>query len=222
MTVRLFTGWDDRESIGHAVFVHSVIRRASEPVAVTPLSSLGMRQGTNAFTTSRFLIPWLCRYEGWALFMDGADMLCLGDIADLWDWRDPDCAVQCVQHPDYETRHPVKYLGTNMEAPNRNYPRKNWASAMLVNCAHPDWRRIDLNAVQSMPIGELLELRFTEAIGEIPAEWNRLVDEGQPIGTICHWSSGIPGFPEYADAPFADLWRRELAHMEGGWTLPLS
>lgn len=222
MTIRLFTGWDDRESIGHAVFAHSVTRRASAPVAITPLSSLGMRQGTNAFTTSRFLIPWLCRYQGWAIFMDGADMLCLGDIVDLWDERDPDYAVQCVQHPDYKTRNPVKYLGTNMEAQNRDYPRKNWASAMVINCAHPDWRPIDPKAVREMPIGDLLELRFTQAIGEIPAEWNRLVDEGHGFGTILHWSSGIPAFPEYRDAPYADLWRRELANMEGGWTPSLS
>jgi len=35
------------------------------------------------FSFSRFLVPYLCGYEGKAIFMDG-DMLCRSDIAELW------------------------------------------------------------------------------------------------------------------------------------------
>lgn len=62
--INLFTGYDERESIGWSVFAHSVIARASEPVNLIPLTSMGMPQGTNAFTTSRFLIPYLMGYRG--------------------------------------------------------------------------------------------------------------------------------------------------------------
>ena len=39
------------------------------------------------FTFSRFLTPYLCDFEGWALFMD-CDMLVLDDLAALWRLRD--------------------------------------------------------------------------------------------------------------------------------------
>ena len=49
------------------------------------------------FSFSRFLVPYLCGYEGWSLFMD-CDMLMLDDIAELWALRDERYAVQVVKH----------------------------------------------------------------------------------------------------------------------------
>jgi hypothetical protein len=50
-------------------------------------------------------------------------------------------------------------------------------------------------------------------IESIPNEWNRLVDEDQPIDNakIMHWTAGIPAFNDYKNAPGADLWRQEWA-----------
>src|SRR5690606_36000298 len=93
----------------------------------------GQRDGTNAFIYSRFLIPYLQNYKGWALFVDGADMIVKGDLAELWALRDKAKAVQVVKH-DYRTKHPRKYVGTQMEADNRDYPCKNWSSVMVINC----------------------------------------------------------------------------------------
>jgi hypothetical protein len=55
-----------------------------------------------------------------------------------------------------------------------------------------------------------------EDIGELPATWNCLVDEGDPKGNILHWTAGVPAFDEYYDAPFAEVWRRERNNMERG------
>ena len=47
-------------------------------------TSIGRRtpcQSTE-FTYTRFLVPYLCGYQGKAIFID-CDMLCLGDIAEL-------------------------------------------------------------------------------------------------------------------------------------------
>ena len=213
--IHLFCGYDERESIGFAVFAHSVIARASKPVAIVPLSAMGMRQGTNAFTVSRFLVPYLMGFKGRAIFVDASDMLMLGDVAELESYFHPRYAVQCVKHPDYETKHPRKYVGTGMETDNRNYPRKNWASVMLFNCDHPAWQDMTPERIGQYPMGDLLSLKFAgEDVGEIHPEWNRLVDEGHGGGKLLHWTAGIPAFPAYANAPGADAWREEWVRME--------
>src|SRR5215212_3157138 len=99
------------------------------------LGNLGYRErhrdGSNQFIYSRFLLPHLTGYSGWALYIDG-DMLLRADIAALWNLRNESKAVMCVHH-DYRTRMRRKYLG----AKNEDYPRKNWSSVVLWNCGHP-------------------------------------------------------------------------------------
>jgi hypothetical protein len=210
--LRLFGGYDPREAIGYAVFCHSVIEHATVPVSIAPLASMGMPVGSNAFTLSRFLVPWLCNYQGMAIFMDASDMLMTGDIAELAALYDPSYAVQVVKHPDYKTRHPVKYIGMEMECPNIDYPRKNWASVMILNCAHPVWAGVSPETLGDLDRLKMLQLARAEGnIGELPAEWNRLVDEGQPYGKVIHWTAGLPAFTHYADAPFAGEWREARA-----------
>jgi lipopolysaccharide biosynthesis glycosyltransferase len=152
--IPLFAGFDPREEIGYHTFTSSVIHRATEPVAIAPVDQkvlrkvwgAGHRDGSNSFIYTRFLVPYLMGYQGFAIFADGADMICLGDIAELWALRDPYKAVQVVKH-DYRTKHPRKYVGTRMESDNPDYPRKNWSSLMLINCAHYNWRKITPEAM---------------------------------------------------------------------------
>jgi hypothetical protein len=216
--VNLYVGFDPREEIGSHTFASSVIHNASEPVAITALHlpalqrvyGAGQRDGTNNFIYTRFLIPYLQGYKGWALFVDGADMVCRGDIAELWAMRDPWKAVQVVQH-DYKTKHPRKYVGTQMEAENHDYPRKNWSSVMLMNCAHYDWRRLTPSNVEKMAGSDLHRFSFIEPrfIGDLPKEWNWLADEDgeNPEAKLLHWTAGIPAWPNYQNAPMADEWR---------------
>src|SRR5258708_6947182 len=103
--IRLFIGYDPREAVAYHVLEHSVQARASAPVAVAPLMLAQLKnlftrdrnalQSTD-FAFTRFLVPHLCNYEGWALFTD-CDMLFLDDIAKLWALRDERYAVMCVQ-----------------------------------------------------------------------------------------------------------------------------
>jgi hypothetical protein len=173
--------------------------------------------GTNAFTRGRFLVPSLCGFEDWALFMDGADMLARADLAELWDLRSGAHDVMCVKH-DYRTRHSRKYVGTEMEAANSDYFRKNWASLMLIDCGSPSARRLTQAAVAAMPIGALLSLSWAERVGALPPEWNWLVGEqGRNDGAkVAHYTLGIPGFEHYRDADFADEWRASLAAANRG------
>lgn len=207
--INLFCGYDPREALGYHVFAHSVINRATRPVSLVPLHANGLQQGSNEFTVSRFLVPYLTGFRGHAIFADGADMLCLGDLAYLDAMFDSRFAVQVVPH-QYKTRHPRKYVGTTMEAPNRDYPRKNWASLMLVNCWHPAWAWATPDALAGTAVGDLMELRFLRPkdIGFLPVQWNRLVDEGQPAddALLMHWTAGLPAFAAYRQAPGAERW----------------
>ncbi|MFA6047069.1 MAG: hypothetical protein WC718_18960 [Phycisphaerales bacterium] len=222
--INLFGGYDSREGIGFHLFVHSVLKRASAPVAVSALMEGGVPVGTNAFTYSRFLVPWLMDFKGHAIFADAADMVMLGDIAELDALFDPNFAVQVVQHPNYSTKNRVKYIGTSMECPNRDYARKNWASLMIFNCEHPYWRPVTPEALATISGLSLLQfggLRLREEkgmppeVGVLPPQWNRLADEGHPTddAKVLHWTAGIPGFKHYENSPAAQVWRDEFAEM---------
>jgi hypothetical protein len=216
--IHLFCGYDPREAIGFHVFVASVLERASVPVAIHPLNARSLPQGSNTFTFSRFLVPHLMGFKGRAIFADACDMLMLRDVADLDALFDPSKAVQLVKH-GYRTRNPQKYIGTPMQCANRDYPRKNWASLMLVNCEHMAWKLMNPREVAEFAEVPTSLLGFSwmldKEIGDLPGEWNRLVDEGQPVNdaAVMHWTAGIPAFPYYAQAPGADAWHAQHAKL---------
>ena len=215
--IRLFCGYDEREAIGFHVFVHSMLEHASQPLQIIPLAARGMPQGSNAFTYSRFLVPYLCDFKGHAIFMDATDMLMLADVAELDALFDPQYAVQCVQHPTYRTRHPIKYKGTSMQCPNRDYARKNWASVMIMNCEHAYWHAVNPKTLETA--AGLAMLKFgglsPSEVGALPDKWNRIVDEGQPVdgAAVLHFTAGIAAFPAYRNSPGADLWLRTADRM---------
>lgn len=201
--IRLFIGTDEREQVGVHVFCHSVWRLASVPVFITPISHKALSDGTNAFTLSRFLIPYFCGYNGDAIWADGADMLCLSDIAELAAMYDPFKAVQVVKH-EYMTKHPIKYLGQK----NYDYERKNWSSLMLINCGHFSWRKITPESIGEMSGTELHRFSFMadKHIGELPKEWNYICDEPNQQGPakIAHFSIGLPVW--YPKHEYAQQW----------------
>ena len=208
--IPIYTGFDAREEIGWHAFTSSVMARASVQVSFAPLSGQ-QRDGTNAFTYARFRVPELQGHRGWAIFADGCDMVCLADVAELWALRDDTKAVQVVQH-DYKTRHPRKYVGTQMEAMNADYPRKNWSSLMLMNCYHDAWKRLDL---QTMTGPELhrFAFMFPDEVGSLPLEWNWLVNvyDTRPVQQISnlHFTLGGPWFAGWPGGPYDDLFLNE-------------
>lgn len=217
MMPHVFSGYDEREAEGYWVFRASVLRRTRQPLRFDPVPQTPAGpQGTNAFTFSRFFVPWLVGSVTPAVaFVDGVDMLCQADIGDLFACLDPTKALQVVQHEPYRTRHPIKYRGTDMECPNLDYPRKNWASVMLFNPRHEFWRATRPIDFFERPAVEILALRWVpdDLIGALPPEWNVLADEGQPLegAAILHWTAGMPGFKHYAQAPGAERWHAERA-----------
>lgn len=224
--IPLYYGFDPRESIGAHVFQHSVLTRASLPVSFIPLHLDNMKKfyeewhtdGSNNFIYSRFLIPYLQGYTGWAIFMDGSDMLCRDDIANLWALRDPfGKAVQVVKH-NYTTKANRKYVGTEMEANNEDYPRKNWSSVMLINCGHYAWRQVTPDFVQQSSGQVLHQFKFMvdDEIGELPKDWNHIPieQEENKDAKLVHYSLGLPVFKHYSYCEFSDDWFEEREMME--------
>lgn len=215
--LKVYAGYDQREEVGYHVFTSSILERTTIPVSITPLNKRALetelREGTNAFTLSRFLVPYMNNYMGFAVFMDGADMLVNTDLRRIVERVDMSCAAQVVKH-DYSTLHPRKYIGTKMEARNSDYERKNWASMMIMNCEHPAWKSISPDYLATAKILDILQLSFLsdKDIGDLPVEWNWLADEygENENAKVIHWTAGVPGFPYYSNAPHADLWHRQL------------
>lgn len=214
----IYVGYDPREALVYHVFTQSVIEHAKAPVAFIPLHEGmlngfdGQQDGTNAFIYSRYLVPFLNGFEGAAIFVDG-DMHVNADINELIDLFDPQYAVQVVKH-DYKTKHPRKYEGTPLANDNLDYPRKNWSSVMIFNCAH-EANKILLPEFVSEAGGAFLH-RFQwlndDEIGELPQEWNHLVEEypRTPNAKLYHHTLGTPGFKKYWDCESSKDWNSYL------------
>jgi len=217
--IPIFIGYDHREAIAYHVCANSIIRRSSQPVALVPMALNLLTDykehhtdGSNHFIYSRFLVPHLTDYNGWAIFIDG-DMLVRSDINELWSMKEDDKAVMVVKHK-YQTKLTTKYLGSK----NENYPCKNWSSVMLWNCGHPSNKKITPEFVQESTGAQLH--RFTwlksELVGQLPIEWNWLPDEygANPGAKLCHYTLGTPSFHEFAKTPMGDEWHQERIYTE--------
>jgi len=218
--IPVFVGYDPREAIAYHTCVNSIIRNSSQPVAIVPVAlnlfkeySETHTDGSNHFIYTRFLVPYLMDYQGWAIFIDG-DMIVRGDIAELWNLKEYTKDAMVVKH-DYKTRMTEKYLGS----PNQDYPRKNWSSVILWNCNALRNKILTPEFVQQST-GAFLH-RFSwiadERLGELPAEWNWLDVEYEynPLAKLVHYTLGTPCFHEFADqGDFSDEWHRERIFTE--------
>jgi hypothetical protein len=195
--------------------------RASRPVTIAPLMLTQLSQvytrprhalQSTDFSFTRFLVPYLCGYEGWAAFFD-CDMLMLDDVSRLWDLRDDASAIQVVKH-SHVPAEKVKFLG----ATQTRYEKKNWSSAILFNNARcraltPDY----VNSATGLELHQFKWLAGDHMIGEIPHRWNHLVDydPSVPASEVSnlHYTIGGPYFEQFRDCGYADLWRAERDRM---------
>lgn len=188
--MRVFIGSDPRQPIASNVLAHSIRARASKPVSITflELDQLPItRRGLTFFTYSRYLVPWLCDFEGIALFLD-ADMLCLGDIENIEEFFNGHSAVHVV----------------------KNKQRFEWPSLMMFNC-----RRCKVLTPEYVQNDQKLQsLDWASDVGEIPSVWNHLVGYDPPQkAQIVHFTKGIPVWPETENCEYADLWHMERRAM---------
>lgn len=190
--MRVFIGVDPRDAVSFNVLQWSIIRRTSRPVSICPLVLPQLpitRRGLTDFTFTRYLVPKLCGYQGTALFLD-SDMLCLGDIAEVFahDFRGSALAVV------------------------KNRERFEWPSMMYFNNA--ECRGLTLDYV-SDPRSSPQSLEWADEISELPAEWNHCVgyDEPRDDAKLVHYTMGTPGFKERAWCEYAREWFEERDSM---------
>lgn len=221
--LRIFIGYDPVESVAWHTMAHSILQRSSVPVALVPVNLANLRgiytrerdpKQSNEFSFTRFLVPYLSGYEGFAVFFD-CDQMLRTDIAELFrvGSGDPDKAVHVVQH-DYEPKDDIKYLNTVQY----RYPRKNWSSVVLWNCGHPANRVVTPDYVNSASALALHRFQWLQdsQIGALDVRWNWLVGEyAEPPADVknVHWTVGGPYFHEYRNADFAEEWFAEFGRM---------
>ena len=214
--INIFIGYDSKEKVAYNVLSHSIIQNSTKPVAITPIALNHLRDdfvrernalSSTEFSFSRFMIPHLMNYQGWALFMD-CDMLMFEDISELWRMRDDSKAIQVCKH-DYVPKEKTKFLGQTQTA----YPKKNWSSFMLMNCKKcssltPDY----VNRASGLELHQFKWLEGDHLIGDLPLEWNWLVGEYEHKDDVknVHYTKGGPWFEEYARCDYSQDWFKNL------------
>ena len=221
----VYVGFDSRESIAYDVCRHSIMARTRTPLDIKPLvlSELHERKlywrtddplASTEFTYTRFLVPALAGYAGWALYCD-CDFLWLADIKDLMALADDRFAAMCVHH-DHRPTEAMKMDGRVQTL----YPRKNWSSLILYNCGHPSNAALTPEVV-NRESGSFLH-RFSwlkdEEIGAIPETWNWLEGWSEKPArshpNVVHYTRGGPWFDEWQSVDYGDLWLKEAAALK--------
>ena len=212
--LRIFIGYDSNEIVAYHTCVQSIIDRATQPVAITPvcLSHLPQYRKTRhstqstEFSMSRFMVPYLCDYLGTAIFVD-CDTLFLDDPYELISYANlgvPLKSVYVVKH-DYTPSAKVKFLDQIQTV----YEKKNWSSVMVFN----NWKCKQLtptyiNRASGLELHQFKWLKSDDDIGDLPATWNHLVGEygENPDAALVHFTQGTPCFSGWEDQEFSDTW----------------
>lgn len=233
---KVYVGYDDREAIASEVAAASIRRRTDSEVNITYLKHRELRAKgwfkrpwqmdadtgdyrdqidsknfSTQFSHTRFLIPALQNFKGWALFMD-SDMIFLSDIKHLFALCDDRYAVMCVKHNHVPVRNSSKMDGRLQQ----QYYRKNWSSFVLWNCGHPANQLLTKESVNYMKGSDLHAFSWLSdnEIGSIPFRYNYISGISPPLKdgekpAVIHYTEGGPWFDNHKDVPYGDLWTKE-------------
>ena len=215
-----FIGYDSKEDIAYRVCKQSLIKNSSINIKVKSLKLYELISkkiykrnidplASTEFTYSRFLVPALMNYKGWAVFCD-CDFLFLYDVAKLFENLDPSKAIYCVKH-DYTPKEKHKMDGQQQTI----YPRKNWSSFIVFNCDHPSNKKLTVDIVNSESGSFLHQFKWLkdEEIGTLDERWNWLEgwtsqhNKNKPYAV--HYTRGGPWFDEWQDVEYAKEWIQE-------------
>lgn len=194
--MNVFIGMDPRQKIPAFVLAHSIQEKASKPVKITflRLNQLPIRRrGLTEFTFTRFLVPYLCDYQGVGVFLD-ADMLVKGDI----------CELEELAHRQCDSNVLVSH-----EVPNFEKPAVMVFNNELCKRLTPEYIDDESNS--------LFDFGWAAELGVLPAQWHYVVGYDNNIGPdeakLVHYTCGTPCWPEVRNLELYDLWHEELEHM---------
>ena len=226
MIFNIYIGFDSSnygQQIAYEVCERSIINNTNHKITIHKLLKSDLMDkniftrndtdGSTEFTYTRFLVPYLNNYEGFALFCD-SDFLWECDIKELFDnFSKSEYAVACVKHKYLECKSKYKMDGKSQQW----YPRKNWSSLMLFNCSHPSTKNLTLENVNNKSAKWLHRLEWCKdsEILEIPKSYNYLVGyyNDENIKAL-HFTDGGPWYPKYKNVLYADRWIKYLNDKE--------
>ena len=99
------------------------------------------------------------------------------------------------------------------------YPRKNWSSMMIFNCAHTACKQLDIQTVNTATGAYLHRFEWCadSDIGVLTAPYNWLVGhytegvDGTP--NILHYTEGGPWFENMRNCAYDHVWKREVINL---------
>ena len=218
--LNIYVGYDSKEDIAYRVCKYTILKRSKSNIKIKSLKlyelvakNLYKRDidplASTEFTYSRFLVPALNNYKGWAIFCD-CDFIFFEDLSNILIDIDKSKAVYCVQH-DYAPKEKHKMDGQKQTI----YPRKNWSSFILFNCSHPSNKKLSVDLVNSETGSFLHQFQWLKdhEIGSLDERWNWLEgwtsnhNDKKPYAV--HYTRGGPWFDEWQDVEFATEWIKE-------------
>jgi hypothetical protein len=224
----VFIGYDSREPLTYEVCRNSILRRSRnfQPRALfTPeLKAQGLYRRNDAkaateFSLTRFLVPRLASYHGWALFCD-SDFVFTRPLDELFALRDDRYAVMVVKHgPElWHDKHGsetcvVEKMDGKLQS---YYPMKWWSACVLWNCDHRANMCIGTTMVNEETPQYLHRFGWLrdEEIGELPETWHWLdgysPDPGPEAPAGVHYTRGTPELPNWGETRFAERWWSEV------------
>ena len=242
-TYNIYIGFDPKEEVAYEVLKWNLERIAKNPLNIYPLKKsilekiglynreyteengqkidkIDSKPFSSDFSFTRFLVPALSMYKGWALYMD-CDMYPRSDICELFEeYNDPFHALYCVKH-EYTPEDDTKMDNQKQEL----YYRKNWSSLMLFNCEHPQNQMLTPNVVNTQTGQYLHKFGWLPDkpadIGSIHEEWNWL-DGHSPEeleAKNVHFTTGGPWFYNWKckremDGKYAAEWNNDAVYMQ--------
>ena len=218
--LNIYIGYDSKEDIAYRVCKNSILKRSGTNVKIRSLKLYELIANklynraidplaSTEFTYSRFLVPTLNNFKGWAVFCD-CDFLFFEDVEKILNNIDKSKAVYCVQH-DYTPKEKHKMDGQKQTI----YPRKNWSSFILFNCSHSSNKKLSVDLVNSQTGSFLHQFKWLKdsEIGSLDERWNWLEgwtskhNNKKPFAV--HYTRGGPWFEEWQDVEFANEWIEE-------------
>ena len=162
------------------------------------------------FAFTRFLIPALCEWKGYALFCDGDFMWRCDpqEIEDLVKQSSQSPSVWVVKHPPFLTTPHEKMKGKA----NMSYPRKYWSSLMYFN--NDKCFSLTSDLVNSWSGKDLHEFAWASQIGDLPAEYNAMVNYYKfDSPKAVHFTDGGPWLDIHDDMLYSTEWLKHYKNL---------
>jgi|TARA_B100001939_G_scaffold1792_1_gene1680 hypothetical protein len=218
--MKIFIGYENEYPESFEVCAESIRRFNPNheiiPLVKSELEEKGLYtreyQGESTdFAFTRFLVPFLSDYKGYALFCDG-DFMWRCDPQEIEDYAKQSNyspSVWVVKHPPFLTTPYKKMKGKA----NMSYPKKYWSSLMYFN--NDKCFSLTSDLVNSWSGKDLHEFAWASEIGDLPAEYNAMVNYYKfPNAKAVHFTDGGPWLDIHDDMLYSTEWLKIYKNLQ--------